>query len=602
MKNTTRIFLLTLLFAMAVAFAMVNFIGPDETRSRIIDGDGSGHYAYLPALLIHRSVDFTPVFEYEKETRGLAYQGHYFHEKGNILVDKYTCGTAIFEAPLFTAAWAISILTGSPVDGYNPWFQYAVALSALLVVLAGLLSLDRLMHTYHIPTLTRYVLIFIVLFGTNLFHYTFVAPSMSHAYSFGLISIFLNLIRSLFIQYSDKKVLVAAFLLGLIVIVRPVNILVVLFIPFLAGTPGNFITLIRQKISGLTFIPAALFFLLALSPQLIINYLQTGHPVVFGYQGEGFFFGHPRMIDFLISYRKGWFLYTPFMLLVVPAIVLLYKRSAWEFWTAAVASLILIYIFSSWWNWFYGDSFGMRQMVDYYAFFLLLIAIMSLQFREKTATFILAGIGTLSTFLNLFQDYQYTRGILHPDSMNREAYWYVFLRSGEKYRHVIGDHDEYFFGTLSAKAFHTTSDEPGKEWYFNPSCSRETPEGMVIHLDSTTFYGPTTDFELGDEVTGLDNIYVRFGVEYNELTLNAAIGARFVVAITDSEGELVFYKTFQIKRLPGNVIRSWEQGSIGFKLPRITPEMKSARFYIWNIGKQPLELRNPSLSFFTYEP
>ena len=62
---------LLLFLVMAATFTVVNFIAPKDIRSTMIDGDGSGYYAYLPALLIHGSVDFTPVFEFEKQRRSL---------------------------------------------------------------------------------------------------------------------------------------------------------------------------------------------------------------------------------------------------------------------------------------------------------------------------------------------------------------------------------------------------------------------------------------------------------------------------------------------------------------------------------------------------
>ena len=61
----------TVLFAafMLAAFFLVNFYVPENPRLTVIDGDGSGLYAYLPAIFVYKTADFTPVFNYEKSKR-----------------------------------------------------------------------------------------------------------------------------------------------------------------------------------------------------------------------------------------------------------------------------------------------------------------------------------------------------------------------------------------------------------------------------------------------------------------------------------------------------------------------------------------------------
>ncbi|MEJ2594892.1 MAG: hypothetical protein P8100_07135 [bacterium] len=590
---------------MAGSFIMINFIGPDKKRTRIIDGDGSGLYAYLPTVLIHRTVDFTPVFNEEKSRRALDYQGHYFYKHQDILINKYTSGTAIMETPLFLAAWLLSPVFGLPQDGYNVLFQYSVALSAILFVFLGLLSLARLMSFYSVKRWLVYLMLLFLLFGTNLFYYTFMAPAMSHAYSFGLISIFLYLMKSLFLHYRKVNLYLAAFVFGLIILVRPVNGIVLFFIPFLAGSFHNLFSLLKRKVLRFDLLPAAFLFLLALLPQLIMNYLQTGNPVVIGYRNEGFYLYEPKILPYLFSYRKGWWIYSPFMLLIIPAVAWLYKRSSFAFWSAIIPLFVLIYLFSSWWNWFYGDSFGMRPMIDYYSIFILFIALMFNIRANLGAAAFLGIFGSLAVVLNLFQTYQYARGILHPDSMNREAYWHVFLKTGEKYEGAIGDHDEYFYGDLNKEPFFTTEtgfSHPAAGWKINEAAVRETPEGNVLHLDDKVVYGPTFDYYFNSEQIGMNNIYVIFGIDYREMVMNAGMGSLFVVSITDGEDELLFYKTFRLKPLPSDDTGNWHTGSIGFKLPEITGNMVRARIYIWNKGGLPIDLRNPFIRFHTYQP
>ena len=150
----------------------------------------------------------------------------------------------------------------------------------------------------------------------------------------------------LIIVEAFVKSLVSAFVLGLIILVRPVNALVLAAIPFLASSPGNLLSTVKTKNLKLDLIPAAALFFLAISPQLIINFLQTGNLFVLGYRNEGFYFDSPEFANFLLSYRKGWLVYTPFMLLLLPSLIFLYRRSKYEFFSFLIFLVLLIYIFS----------------------------------------------------------------------------------------------------------------------------------------------------------------------------------------------------------------------------------------------------------------
>jgi len=601
--NRYVFFLFATMFA---CFLIVNFVGPSGIRKTFIDGDGSGHYAYLPAILIYQSVDFTPVFEMEKAKRSLAYQGHYFHKVDDVLINKYSSGTALLQMPFFLLAWLLSVIFGLPADGYNILFQYAVAVSAFTWVLIGLFFLIKLAGLYGVNRKTALVIAITGLFGTNLFFYTFLTPSMSHAYSFSLISIFLFYIKKSSGTYSRSAVLISSFLLGLIVLVRPVNLIVVAAIPFMANSFNTLRFTIRQKLFKFDFVPAIVLFVLALSPQLTINYLQTGSVFVLGYKNEGFYFFNPEVVNFLVSYRKGWLVYTPFMLLLIPSLVTVYKRSKYEFFSFLFFFVLLIYIFSSWWNWLYGDSFGMRPMVDFYALFFLLIIL----FTDKlTKSHYKIGLGIfifITSFLNLFQTYQYSKGILHPDSMTKEAYWYVFLKADQKYENVIGDYDEYFYGELTKEPYlKSTADyintvngwsKPGKTIF------DETREREVVMMGENSFYSPVFRYIFPDSVFGRKNLYVKFNLDYQELEKNAGMNNLFVVDISDSTDDLLFYKTFRVKRLPTDVTGIWQKGHIGFKLPFIKPEMRRLTLYIWNRDKQKILLDSLQIEFYTYTP
>ncbi len=589
-----------------VVFVIVNFLGTDSTRKVFIDGDGSGHYAYLPSVFIYHSVDFEQVFQFEKQNRPPDYMGHNYHKRGDVLINKFTIGTALLQLPFFLIGFLLSIVFGFSPDGYNIIFQYSVAFATLFWVGLGIIYFVKLLLTYGIDRKFAWMMAAIGFFGTNLFFYTFVQPAFSHAYSFSLITIFLYFARKIFLEYDKRYVLTASLLLGLIVLTRPVNLLVVASLPFIAGTPQIFFNTIKRKLSGHDYLPAILIFLLAISPQLIINYLQTGSILIYGYENEGFYFSDPQIINFLFSYRKGWFVYSPLFLLLFPAMYYLWRRrSAYVFFTFLLFILLQLYIFSSWWNWYYGDSFGMRPMVDYYGLFLLVVALLLYNIKSRWIKIVASIFVFLVVLLNLVQSYQYAVGVIHPDSMSKKSYWSVFLKIDENCERAISGGDESFYGSLSEKPFFSTSnliDSFDKGWTISNSISGEIAFSDSLSVVQTphNIYSPSYKFQVVDTLIGYTNIYVRFSTMYYESTQNSAVKAVFVVDIRDTTENSVFYKAFRIKSLPDDVINVWQEGSIGFKLPEIAPDMKYIKFYVWNVDKQTYFLDDLSLKLFTY--
>lgn len=603
-QHVNRTFGGLLALVLAILFVIVNFIGPGEYRKVLIDGDGSGLYAYLPAVFIYKTVDFTPVFEFEKSRRPPDYMGHNYHEINGTLINKFSCGTALLELPFFLLAWLLSLLLGLKPDGYNVLFQYATGVSALFWVWVGIWYFVRLAELYHLKKKFAWTLAITGLMGTNLLFYALIRPAASHVYSFALISVFLFYIKKVFLDHNRKAMYISSFILGLIVLIRPADILIVAAIPFIAGSSESFFRVIKNKLmSGQIFV-LILLFILGLSPQLLINFLQTGKLLVYGYQHEGFYFSHPAWVNFLFSYRKGWFVYTPFMLLLIPATINLYRSSKYEFFTFLGFFLLLIYVFSSWWNWFYGDSFGMRPMVDFYGLFFLIIGLLLIRVKRKWILLTLYVFIGLTVILNLIQTYQYATGIIHPDSMNKKAYWKVFLKTSEKYDGIIAAADESFYGQLDEKPFFTSFNDMENNYPGWSSPAKPVHEPFSGHIsarmDSTVEYSPSFVYDIPDFLIGKRNLYVRFDAMILENQPNATTHALFIVDIQNKLGKTVFYKKFKVKKLPDEITQQWRAEHIGFKLPEITDDMIRIKFYIWNLKHTDFLVDDMQLSVYEY--
>jgi len=588
-----------------LSFALINILRDEPEKAILIDGDGSGHYAWLPSIFIYKTLDFKDIFENEKTRKGLAYQGHNYHEVNSVLINKFPPGTAFLLAPFFLLAIIVSSIFQLPFDGYNIVFQYSVGIGALFWAFIGLVFLYKLLLSYKINSHIAFFLVLSSFFATNLFAYTFLMPAFSHVYSFALISALLYFVRKYFLGKTVKSLLTASIILALILSVRPVNVLVIVFLPFLASDSKTFYNSILEKFKDNNIIYAVAVFLIALAPYTIINYIQTGHLIYFAYENEGFYWTDPQIMNFLFSFRKGWFVYTPFFLLIFPSLFFIFKKNRFEFLWFSLFFLILIYVLSSWWNWFFGDSFGMRPMADYTSIFILLIALYYSNLkgiiRRITLIFIILTIG-----LNIIQSYQYAKGIIHPDSMNKEAYFHVFLKTDLQYSGSISGGPEYYYGEMAESPFYEEFNDFESD-YLNWAKLWDAEIGEVfsgkksVLFNNEKIYSPSFNWEIPDSLIGSNNLYVKIETMYFEPLINSAKNALFIIDIQDELGKTVFYKGANLKQIPNDVFNQWKKASTGFKLPLFTKEHHLIKIYIWNVQKTHFLIDDLEVGFYEYD-
>jgi hypothetical protein len=223
---------------------------------------------------------------------------------------------------------------------------------------------------------------------------------------------------------DSKNTLILGILAGLILLIRPVNILVVIF-PALLGITSfaEFADRITKRWEMILLAGLAAFIILV--PQMIYWKAQTGHVIFNSYMDQGrFYFLKPQIINGLFSYRKGWLIYSPVMVFSILGFMWLRKKAGSLLWPILIFFILNIYIVYSWWCWWYGGSFGSRPMIDIYGVMAVPMAvciekILKSKFCIKgIAVFVL---GALFLF-NQFQMKQYQTSLLHWDSMTKKAY------------------------------------------------------------------------------------------------------------------------------------------------------------------------------------
>lgn len=428
-----------LLFLLLVVHNNLLYKKDFDRNEAYITSDGKGYYEYLPAIFIYNDLKFAYIDTlktdyYEIEHNKMIFS---YNEKGD-RVDKYFVGTAVMQSPFFLVShyYTKNFNQKYKADGYSMPYQVGIKCAALFYVFLGLVCLRLLLQTYNVNTWWILLIQVTTLFATPLLNYSIYDVAFSHVYSFFLITWFLYVVRKYFLTNNPRLIVLSVIILGLIIIVRPINLLILLFTPLLVESLKEYCDKIKVIFCSHIryFLIAIICFCFVIGIQLIISYCQTGNPFNYGYGNEGFEFLNPKIFDFLFSYQKGFFLWTPwwFFVFVLGIICWLFKKTYYKVFSFLIAFFVLIYVLSSWHAWSYGASIGQRPMVDFYGAFILVIIPIVADTKKFFKILILLTFPVFLVVMQI-QTYQYQRAIILWDGMDREKYWNVFLETNEKY-------------------------------------------------------------------------------------------------------------------------------------------------------------------------
>jgi hypothetical protein len=401
--------------------------------NRCISSDGKGYYAYLPAIFIYHDLQYNFVNSYESKYYLPENKVNFTIDYNSKKVNKYWLGTALLMSPFFLIAHFVSTILSLPNDGYSFIYQAMVAFAAVFYTLLGLFFIRKLLLLYYVKEIEILITLFALVFATNLFYYTVAEPSMSHVYSFFVISSFVFWTKKFYQTFKEKCFIYAIVSLAIIILIRPSNGLIVFSIPFLAGDIQNFKkSFIALKL--LRLLPWFGLALLMIFLQLFYYKISVGNYIVYSYGSEKFNFLNPHLFEFLFSYRRGLFIYAPVLFLSILGFKFLYKISTFQTMALALFLFIVIYILSSWWMWYYGGGFGMRPMIDFYVFFAILLAsFLKANFENKLFKFLSLISLIICVLLAQIQTYQRVNFILPWDGINKEIYWKIFLKTDSSY-------------------------------------------------------------------------------------------------------------------------------------------------------------------------
>jgi hypothetical protein len=428
-RNYKALRITLLLIAAITTYSAINIRwGGDLRWMRIIQGDGRGYYGNLPAIFIY---DLSYTFFWEVEDKKMTIPKYYYVKNtSGHNYNKYYLGTAIMQAPFFFMGHFVSWMADKPMDGYSKLYFKFIHLGGIFYAILGLWFLSRFLSFYKLKEWQIIVVILFTYFGTNLLYYSLLENSLSHVYSFALFSAFAFYGHKFFHHFRKRYIAYLGALLGLIVVVRPLNGIIIFALPLLAGSKEMLILGIEKlRKNALAISLGTLAGLLFVFAQLLVYKVGTGSWFINSYDQETFFnLTGSNIYPFLFSYKKGMFLYTPMYLFAMLMSFYFFAHNKLRFYSLLLFLWIVIYALSSWWQWWYGGSFSARVMVEYLPFYALALGYALTKIKNKYKKVAFLTLGTLITIFCIIQTIQAHYGLIHYVDMDKEWYWRVFLK------------------------------------------------------------------------------------------------------------------------------------------------------------------------------
>jgi len=600
--NTWKNFSKTVLLLLIAFFSIV---GITKKWQNPLSWDAFGYHLYLPAAFLWNDVQLEDFSRVEKinaqyQCTGTFYQGAKT-ENGSWMI-KYTVGLAMMEAPFFFAAHLLAPSLGYPADGFSRPYQLAFLAAHFVYLFIGLMFLRKVLLHFFSDKISGWLMLLLV-FGTNFYVMALLTFGMTpvHILEFSILSAVLWLTISWHETPKIKTSVALGIALALATLVRPSDILFGL-IPFLWNV--NSMEALNDKLKTF-FITYRLHtammmgvFLIVIFPQLLYWRITGGSWLLFSYSnnpGEGFDFAAPHIWDFLVSFRKGWLIYTPLMAIALAGFIQLYKRNNRIFWPVFVFFMLNLYVISSWSCWWYAGCFSQRAMVDSYALMLMPLGFVLTDIFNSQSKGYKKGLLALFGFLvalNLFQSWQYSQKIIDGSRMTSSYYFRVFGKTsasaddkkllliprstGEE--EIFADEGDYTGKSIFKNDFnHPPVDATAQ---YNDTLAKE---GKCIRLDSSFIYTAKMEKPYYD-ITRKDHAWIRTTFWYYPVHSAEAALLSLVVAF-DHDGENYKYRATDAgKAISGQ----WNKVVVDYLTPEVRSKNDKVNIYLWLRGKGPV--------------
>lgn len=578
-------------WAVVIAIAFIATLRLTHVNHNETSWDVLGYYLPLPATFIYDDpmMDDRAWIEKinnEKQLSGTLYQVTN-NEEGQPMYF-FLFGMAIFYLPFFLAGHGYAAMTGAATDGFSLPYQYALVIGAIIYTLIGLILLRKILLRYYSERVSA-IVILILLLATNYTHHL----SYKNLETVNILFMLMCWLIWSTIRWHEthrfKHLLFTGIAITLMTLVKPSEVMAV-FIPFLWSVTsfrslkekiGLFWTKRKQVIGTVAVC------LLILSPQLLYWHSKTGHFIYDSYNnpGVGLDIFSPHILDVLFSFRKGWLIYTPVMILGLIGLFWHLRSNKSIGWSFPIYFLITFYIISSWTEWWYGGAYSCRPVITAYPILAIGLGAFLTQLKTNTIRYAIAGFVVLAAGLNLFQWWQLQEGIYDPYRTTKEYYWAIFLQT----KAPPGANDLKLV-ERSFVAEQLWNDRERYRLVKKLQLVKGKPKWTTEEFTQPQLKLPYS------QITQKDHAWVEFEVVY-ETTDSVFTNGPFLAVTAIYKDKAYAYKAPALNSITDTI-----NGKLVAKFLYMTPEMRREddpiNSYIWNPGKNNLKITSYRVRFY----
>jgi hypothetical protein len=534
------------------------------------------YYSYLTSAFI------------TKDIQHLSTENQFVVETKTGNINLHPVGVAVLQLPFFIVGYFWASLSHSNLDGYSLPFQLSISASALFYLLLGFWFLYKTLISKGYSHLISIITLVSLFFGTTLINYTINEPAMSHVYSFSLIAIFAFLNQRFAQEFRSRDLFFIALVFGLIVLVRPINVLVLLTIPFFYGSLNLFRSRLKELISSKkNILLSLLIFLSVFSLQSVVWYIQTNEFFQFSYKGNGFYFDRPQIWNMLFGFNSGISIYMPFFLLMSVALIIQFKLNRYKAISILIFAGVSLYIYSSYWGWTYFDGIGTRVFVDYSSIVALGFAGILNHLSSIKARVYIGAFTTVCVFYNMIICYQYKQGIIQACGMNFEKYKYVFLKTDVKYNNCLGgcyDIEPYAKERkASILKHHNDFKTTRNEFYvYNRNEFGVEYRSEPLHFKTR-------------------KLHLKVNFDRLDFSSNPSNEALLAVSINNDKNDCKSFQAFKLNDTPSiSTLSNWKNYEYTVNIASAITETDNLCVFVWNKNKETFGIDNFKVEVFDY--
>ena len=417
-------------FFVSVVFVFVLIRPLNSPWHRFIGGDGLGYYVYLPANYIYNDSGYTykwfnKVYEAYYFANGGSADENFLVTYQNKRINKYYPGLSFLWLPFFGLAHLLAYIGHYPMDGFSLPYQLGIAFASLCYLFLGLFYLRRLLFSISKSQFISFFVPVILFYGSFLFHYAINLNSLTHVYSFSFVTMFVYYLHCYFHNVEKRllHLIMLLLLLCVIVFIRPLNVLVLLLVPAFIKKPSALLPLKFEKFGVVHFLLLGITGWMVLR-QFFLQFTQSGRFFPNAYQGEVFYFMQPRLVDVLVSYHAGFFVYVPIAFVALFGIP--YLKGRIQKLIFPFVLFLICYIYSSWWYW----SITSRALIDYYVLVAICLTALLQHLQGKRLQYKgVVAVLCLLTVYHQLKALQFRRHVLDENYTHKELFWKNFFRT-----------------------------------------------------------------------------------------------------------------------------------------------------------------------------